>query len=443
MKHENGVIIVGGGWAGMAAALELDRHHIPVTVLESAARLGGRARSVMRNGHCLDNGQHLLIGAYHETLRLLQLMEIQEADVLRREPLHLHVLGGEQPLELAAPSLPAPLHLAWGLLTAKGIGYRDKLQALRMSLALSMSGFSLAKDISVADLLQRHHQGSTLIRRFWEPLCIATLNTPIELASGRVFLRVLKDSFSEHRRDADLLIPRVPLGSLFPEAAERHLCHKPGNQVRLKERVITLDITTGKVNGVSTRQQTLHSSDVILAVSPTAASRLLSPYTELRPLADAITQLGSQPIITVYLQYPTTLRLPRTMIGMSGTVSQWLFDRRVCGRPGLIAVVVSADGAHTAWDNERLIGQIRSELQNQFPHWPAAEEVMVIREKRATFECRVGIEEKRPGNDSAVKGLWLAGDYTDTGYPATLEGAVRSGVQCARRIIEQRHSSSK
>lgn len=442
MNQEN-VVIVGGGWAGMAAALELDRHNIPVTVLESAAQLGGRARSVVHGGLCLDNGQHLLIGAYRETLRLLQLMNIDEAEVLRREPLRLHVLGTDSPLELNAPPLPAPLHLVWGLLTAKGPGCRDKLQALRMSLALFLNGFSLAEDISVAELLRHHRQGTALIRNFWEPLCIATLNTPMEIASARVFLRVLKDSFSQRRRDADLLIPRVPLGSLFPEAAARHLCRHGGNAVRSKARVTELEIKDGRIAGIATRHQRLAVRDVILAVAPTAATRLLSAHTELHPLAEDIAQLGSQPIITVYLQYPPSHRLPQTMLGMSGTVAQWLFDRRVCGQPGLIAVVVSADGAHTAWDNAYLLEQVTSELGTRFPHWPAVEQARVIREKRATFECRVDCETRRPKNATEVKGLWLAGDYTATGYPATLEGAVRSGVQCARRIIEQRRLSSK
>jgi uncharacterized protein with NAD-binding domain and iron-sulfur cluster len=96
-----------------------------------------------------------------------------------------------------------------------------------------------------------------------------------------------------------------------------------------------------------------------------------------------------------------------------------------------------------AWDNERLIREIQSELHSRFPHWPDANAVRVIREKRATFECRIGIEALRPANATAVQGLWLAGDYTDTGYPATLEGAVRSGVECARRLIEQRQPSSE
>ncbi len=443
MNPDKDVLIVGGGWAGMAAALVLDQHHIPVTVLESAPQLGGRARNVRYGKQCLDNGQHLLIGAYSETLSLLQLMGIREVDVLERQSLSLHVLGADHSLELKAPPLPAPLHLAWALLTAKGIGYRDKLQALRMSLALSLNGFSLLEDMSVAELMQHHRQGNALIRDFWEPLCLATLNTPTELASAQVFLRVLKESFSQRRNDADLLIPRVPLGNLFPDAAAAYLSRQQRSAVQLKERVTELEITDNRVEGLNTNCRRHTARDVILAVSPTAATRLLSPHPALRPLAGDIAELGSQPIITVYLQYPATHRLSQTMFGMSGTVSQWLFDRRVCGQAGLIAVVISADGPHMAWDNERLIRQVTAELRGRFPQWPEVEHAMVIREKRATFECRVGIEQLRPGNDTPVDGLWLAGDYTDTGNPATLEGAVRRGVQCAHRVIEQRQSSSQ
>jgi len=443
MNHAKGVIIVGAGWAGLAAALELDHHDIPVTVLESAAQPGGRARSVVSGGHCIDNGQHLLIGAYRETLRLLELLGIREADVLQREPLRLQVHGAESTLELKAPPLPAPLHLAWALLRAKGCSRRDRLAALRMSLALGVSGFSLDREMSVSELLQHHRQGEELVRGFWEPLCLATLNTPPAIASARVFLRVLKDSFSQNRRDAELLIPRVPLGELFPQTALRHLGRHDRNTVRLGERVTGLAIADGKIEGVTTRQGQLSGSDVILAVSPEAATRLLAPVSALQPLAADIARLGSQPIVTVYLQYPPGHRLTQTMLGMSGTLSQWLFDRGVCGQPGLIAVVVSAGGGHMAWDNDRLIREIRAELRGRFPRWPEAQALSVIREKRATFECRVGIEALRPANATAVKGLWLAGDYTDTGYPATLEGAVRSGVECARRLIAQRQPSSE
>lgn len=439
MSVEEPVVIAGGGWAGLAAALELTAHAIPVKLYESAPQLGGRARNAPFGGLTVDNGQHLLIGAYHETLRLLAMIGAVESDVLQRSRLRLMVVEGEEALVMQAPPLPAPLHLAWAQLTAEGLSATERLKALRMSLRLTLSGFSLREDISVAALLQRHGQDETITRRFWEPLCLATLNTPIERASAQLFLRVLKDSFTRRRHDADLLIPREPLGDIFPQRAADYI-QGYGHAVETGRRVEALHIESGRLKGVSVCAAQQPCRDLIIATAPHAAARLLQGHNELAPLQQRIKELGSQPITTLYLQYPPEHRLEEPMVGMSGTVAQWLFDRRVCDQPGLIAVVVSAEGKHDKWDNGTLTTHLISELRRQFPHWPEPLQSRVIREKRATFECTVGVESRRPGNTTPVAGLWLAGDYTDTGYPATLEGAVRSGVECAHRIVAQRQS---
>ncbi len=439
MSVEEPVVIAGGGWAGLAAALELTAHEIPVKLYESAPQLGGRARNAPFGEHTVDNGQHLLIGAYHETLRLLAMIGAVESDVLQRSRLRLMVVEGEEALIMQAPPLPAPLHLAWAQLTAEGLSATERLKALRMSLRLTLSGFSLREDISVAALLQRHGQDETITRRFWEPLCLATLNTPLERASAQLFLRVLKDSFTRRRRDADLLIPREPLGNIFPQRAADYI-QGHGHAVETGRRVEALHIESGRLQGISVCAAQQPCRDLIIATAPHAAARLLEGHSELAPLQQRIIELGSQPITTLYLQYPPEHRLEEPMVGMSGTVAQWLFDRRVCDQPGLIAVVVSAEGEHDNWDNGTLTTHLISELRRQFPHWPEPLQSRVIREKRATFECTVGVESRRPGNTTSVAGLWLAGDYTDTGYPATLEGAVRSGVECAHRIVAQRLS---
>jgi squalene-associated FAD-dependent desaturase len=434
------VIIIGAGWAGMAAALELEHKGIPVSVFESAPQAGGRARSVRVGNHTLDNGQHLLIGAYSETLRLLAQMGLKESDLLQRQRLQLEVLERNDGMRLATPRLPAPLHLLWGITTATGLAAGDKVRALHMSLQLALRGYRLEEDISVAALLQRYAQSPTLIRRFWEPLCLATLNTPLAKASAQVFLRVLRDSFSRKRSDSDLLIPRVPLGELFCDTAAAYLSQSTENPVRLRCKVTGLERDGGSIRGVTTAAGPVAADDVILATGPASSARLLGACPETAGLAGTIEALGSQPITTVYLHYPQSPPLARSMLGLSGTLSQWVFDRRLCNQPGWLAVVISAQGEHNGWDREKLSGQVQRELAALLPDWPAAAaQSVVIREKRATFECRVGIESLRPGNTTPLQGLWLAGDYTATGYPGTLEGAVRSGVQCARRLIARRH----
>ena len=435
MSEQDRVVIVGGGWAGMAAALELSQHHIPVTLFESATTFGGRARTVTIDGINFDNGQHLLIGAYRETLRLLDHMGHSEESVLTRLPLRLEV---QDQLRLSAAPLPAPLHLLWGLLTARGMGGVDRYRAIRMSLQLALRGYQLPRDISVAELLQRYRQSTWLIQHLWEPLCLATLNTPVESASAEVFLRVLQESFSHRRCDSDLLLSRVPLGELFCETAAQFLQTSSDNRLQRHSKASALLIENEQINGLVVNGETLSATQLILATSPTAAARLLQPIAQTGALAEQIAAFDYQPITTLYLHYPGA-SLPFPMLGLSGTLSQWLFDRSHCNQPGWFAVVISAAGEHNEWDKTRLAEQVQQELAQHLPNWPQhAAQWHVIREKRATFDCHVGINAQRPGNSTPLNGLWLAGDYTDTGYPATLEGAVHSGVQCARRIIARR-----
>ncbi|MEN8170919.1 MAG: hydroxysqualene dehydroxylase HpnE [Pseudomonadota bacterium] len=438
MTQHNDVVIIGGGWAGLAAALELDAHNIPVSLYESAPQLGGRARNAPFGDFSVDNGQHLLIGAYREILRLLTMIGVEESEVLLRTQLCLKVVEGNETLLIQPPALPAPLHLAWAQLTARGLSMGERLRALLMSLQLMLSKFTLVNDISVAELLQQHRQGDIIVRRFWEPLCIATLNTPIDKASAQVFLRVLRDSFTQHRHDADLLIPKEPLGDLFPQRAATFL-QRSNNHVQLRQRGEALHIVEDQLEAITISNKRIPCHDAIIATAPHAAERLLSGHIALNSIREQLSALGNQPITTIYLQYPAAHQLEEPMLGMSGTLTQWLFDRRHCGQPGLIAVVISAEGEHQAWDSNTLTSHVLQEINRQFPHWPQPLDSRVINEKRATFECHVGIEAQRPSNTTPVKGLWLAGDYTDTSYPATLEGAVRSGVECAHRIIEQRH----
>ena len=365
----------------------------------------------------------------------MSLIGQKEEDALLRVPLRLQVSGPSTSIDLRTlPHLPAPLHLGWGLLTARGLPLRDRWQALLMSLKLWANNFSLDKDLSVAALLKQHNQPTQLIEQLWEPLCLAALNTSTAHASAEIFLRVLRDSFSRTRRDADLLIPRHDLGLLFPKAAFDFIEQHEG-LVHLNQRVTALRMDHDRISGVMVNDQMIAAREVIIATSPRVSSRLLAPHPSLLHTASQIEQLAYEPIVTVYLRYPAECRLELPMVGKSGTLAQWLFDRRVCGQEGVIAAVISGSGHHMDMDNQALSHHIAVELAEHHPHWPRPLESLVIREKRATFHCGVDVNRIRPGNATAVDGLWLAGDYTDTGYPATLEGAVCSGVQCAQEII--------
>lgn len=425
------VVIVGGGWAGLAAAADLAaRGHQPL-LLEAGKQPGGRARKIAFGGQAVDNGQHLFIGAYQHILRLLKQFDLPVDALFERQPLQLTLqYPGGKKLSLRAPRLPAPLHLLWALLGAQGLSARSRWQALKFGWHLSRHKTLAQTDQSVLALLEQWQQPAELIEDFWTPLCLAIMNTPIEESSAELFLRVLQDAFLHQREDSDLLYARRDLGKLFSEPAMQYIEHQ-GGEVRLGRRVLQLHIEQQQIRAVVTGDGEIRTSQVILAVPPRAAAALCESHPELAELQQQCNAFEYEPICTIYLQYPRQVRLPQPMLGLLGGLGQWIFDRRLYDQAGLMAVVISSGGSHMRLTNAELIARIAAELQNHFPDWPAHEQAMVIREKRATFASRVGINQQRPAPQTTISGLWLAGDYTRTDYPATLEGAVKSGLQCA------------
>jgi len=453
------VTVVGGGWAGLTTAVELARHDIPVLLLESAKQMGGRARRVPFANNInltgqkagskpyntdkisVDNGQHLLLGAYDSTLEMLHTVGVSEESVLRREKLALNMRRqGGQDVSIKTCRLPAPLHIVWGLLFASGLTLKDRIKTLQFCRAMLRLKFTLSTDESCLQLFRRFQQTNNVIKTVWEPLCIAALNTPIETASASIFLRILCDAFSRRRDESDFLFLKADLGEAFPDRAVNYI-ETYGGHVRLGQRVTELLIENRQMKGLKLQNSEIETEYVVLATPHFATSKLLAPHAELTELTQHLTMLKSQPIVTVYLQYPDNISLNANMIGLVGTTSQWIFDRRLYGQPGLMAVVISSSGPHMELNNKNLCTTVENEIAGFFPAWPKAIDRMVIREKRATFDCVSGCNRYRPANPTPVQGLWLAGDYTNTGLPATLESAVRSGKRCAQSIIKTIHHS--
>jgi squalene-associated FAD-dependent desaturase len=292
--------------------------------------------------------------------------------------------------------------------------------------------FRLDEDMSVTALLDRFGEGATARRYLWEPLCVSALNTGPEAASAQVFLNVLRDSLNGRRADSELLLPTRDLTALFPEPAVRWL-QSAGSEVRTGCAVDALE--TGAASFiVRTGTGEEHFEQVICALPPYRVPQVLAPIPALRDTLATIDALRHEPIYSVYLQYPRGARLPQPMLGFDGGFAQWAFDRgRLCGQDGLIGVVISARGRHQDIDQAALARDVQAELATQFPDLRAPLWTRVIAEKRGTFACTVGMS--RPGQRTPVPGLYLAGDYTASDYPATLESAVRSGVACARMVL--------
>jgi squalene-associated FAD-dependent desaturase len=420
--------IIGGGYAGMAAAAELTSRGINVTVFESAKQLGGRARGVLHNETQLDNGQHLLLGCYRETLRLIELVggDIEKDFLCLPLQLDLH-----KHFSLKAPRLPAPLHLLVALLNAQGLTWSERMKAAGFMLKLQGMNFKLEQDKTVKQLLAEFGQDADLTLKLWEPLCIAALNTPIHKASAQVLLNVLHDALNRKRADSDMLLPRIDFTALFPQRAATYI-EQQGGKVNLSCGVESI---TPQENGIelASAQGTQTFSHVICATSPSIAAKLLRPIPALTQSVAQIDALEQQPIYTVYLQYPAHVRLPHPMIGLHQRFSQWLFDKgQIAAQHGLLAAVISAEGIHQDLSQEVLAQKVITELRDEFgieapPNW-----FKVIAEKRATFCCSPNLQ--RPTQQTATPNLLLAGDYTAGEYPATLEGAVLSGIACVRSI---------
>jgi squalene-associated FAD-dependent desaturase len=423
------VAIIGGGYAGMAAATELAHSGLPVTVFEAGRVLGGRARRVETEGTRLDNGLHILLGAYRETLRLIELVKApDESPGLLRLPLELTI---HPAFQMRTAHLPAPLHLLSALLRARGLGVRDRIAAVRFMAWAQRSKFRLASDTTVADLLRSKRQPDAVSRFLWNPLCVSALNTPPSQASAQVFLNVLRDSLNGNRADSDLLLPRLDFSALFPERAARFV-ETHGGSVRLGE---TVDAVRQKDGGFELGDGGERFSHAIVAVSPHRAGALLASCVELAPIVRMIGKFDYQPIYSVYLQYARQARLPFRMGGLEAVYSQWLFDRgQLCGQDGLIGVVISASGAHQDLAHDALARAVHAELKENFPALGEPRWHQVIAEKRATFSCTPGLS--RPDNATPVAGLYLAGDYTASEYPATIESAVRSGVRAANLVLQ-------
>ena len=447
--------IIGGGYAGMAAAVTLAEHGISVTVFESAKQLGGRARGVPhsiqrlhadneltppfqlppggrksnRNNLMLDNGQHILLGCYSETLRLIQQVGGNIENDFLRLPLQLTL---HNCFELKAPCLPAPLHLLVGLLTARGLSFAQRLSATRFMLAMRSIGFVLPHDMTVFDLLRAHNQNDELIRLLWEPICIAALNTPAHKASAQVLLHVLRDSLNGARADSDMLLPRLNFSALFPERAAEYVKQRGGEV--LTSCGVEAIIANEEGIEVCTARGAMRFTHIICAASPANAAHLLRDVPQLAPVAAQVEALAFQPIYTVYLQYPATVRLPQPMLGFDRCFMQWLFDKgQIAAQHGLIAAVISAEGLHQELEHEQLAQKVAQELNEQLGIMEAPLWHRVIAEKRATFSCEPNLP--RPVHTTPLASILLAGDYTAGNYPATLEGAVMSGIRCAKEIV--------
>ncbi len=427
------VAVIGAGWAGLAAAVHLHRAGCQVTVHEAAARPGGRARPVDRpaSGLDTDNGQHILLGAYHDTLKLMRSLGVDPQVACHVQPLTLRSADGR--FRLGFWPLPAPAHRLGALLGGHGLdGWTGRRHLWRVLRALDPARIDAA--LTVSHWLAQLGCPPGLMTRLWAPLCLAATNTPAERLQAQLFARVLADSLGADAASSHVYIPRGRLHALWPAQA----CALLGTRMR-QQHVRTLAPDPGggwRVDGEAFER-------VVLAVPVAAARRLL------QPLPDATTVLARWPRLTHAAIGTLTLRLShpwqsgQAMVLLRdeparGAWGQWLFDHSATadsdeGRHR-VHIVIGDAGRYADHDAGAVTAGIIAQIRAQCPKpLPPVQAHVLVTEKRATFDAVPGLQ--RPNGTTPWHGLTLAGDWTDTGYPAVLEGAVRSGLHAAHLIL--------
>ena len=443
--------VIGAGFAGLSAAVRLAREGARVIVLEARSRLGGRATAFAdrETGELVDNGQHVLFGCYVETLSFL--CDIGALDHVRRQPqLSLMMIDrAGRVSRLECPRLPSPLHLIAGVLEWEALTWTDRLSVLHMATPLRLARRAIRDSASgaqkiaaspgetVESWLIRNGQTARLREMLWEPLALAALNQPATQAAAPLFARVLAEMFGGDSSAASILLPTVPLDAMYADPARRFI-ERRGGEVRTGTRAV-VQLKGGAIGAVGAGREVLSVQAVIAAVPWFAFAELFEGDAgDLQPVIDRSRALASSPIVTVNLWFDRPV-MDEPFVGLPGRSMQWVFNTRAGSGGDTSHLSLVSSGARLLTDrgNEDLIGVAYRELVEALPEAGQARLIRgaVIREPRATFSLAPG-QPARPGTATPVRRLYLAGDWIDTGLPATIESAVRSGHRAAEAVIQ-------
>ena len=443
-------VIIGGGCAGFAAATASVESGARVLVVEARPGLGGRATAFTDpdTGDRVDNGQHILMGCYVETLAFLD--RIGTADRVRwQSGLRVSMIdrGGHHSV-LALPALPSPLHFLAGVLAWDALNWRERFSVLKVGSLLRRSASAreqsgeLRRDrlgLSVRAWLEQNGQAPRLCELFWEPLALAALNQSIDQVEASHFMGVLERVFGPDPAAAALVLPAVPLDELYADPARAWLAGR-GSEVRVNAPAKVV-FDGQRVRGIRIRDDIIETPLVISTV----------PWFSLRALFDEVpagleaivanaTALASLPIVTVNLWFDAAV-MHEPLVGLPGRNFQWIFDRRAIVGGDVSHLSLISSGAETlvSQTNEELAAMALREVREALPAARAARlrKSLAVREKRSTFSLAPDAPP-RPTTRTAVDGFLLAGDWIETGLPATIESAVMSGHRAAQYATETR-----
>ena len=441
------VVVIGGGFAGLAAAVALGTRGFRVAVLEGKPALGGRAYSFpdADTGDFVDNGQHVLMGCYHETLDFLEQIGTRRQLIFHRN-LEIEMLDGPgRRAHLRTVALPGPLHMSAALL-----GYRHLTLGERMRLIAGGSHMMYLRSrdrdrlrrMSVAELMDALKQGERARQCFWYPLAIATLNDDPELASAALLAEVLKRAFFSRRDDSAFVYSKVGLSDLYCGAAHDAI-EDGGGVVATRSIVEGFDFDPNSaITGVLLRDGSrLSAANYVVAVPPHQLLKLLPEAAVADPFFSRIGALKSSPIICVHVWLDREVT-DSAFIGFIGTQTQWLFNKRRIfeqhgeRHPGYLSFVISGARKLVDSSNDELLDLVINDLRTMIPaaRYANVLKALVLKEKHATMSPDSLSDLSRPATVTPIPNLFLAGDWIQTGLPASIESAVVSGRAAANAI---------
>ena len=435
--------VIGAGWAGCAAAAELASRNVKVLLLEASDELGGRARRLPLelggHWHTLDNGQHLLLGAYSETAALFGQLDIELIQLIERRPFELRYPDG---FRLQVARLPAPWHLAAALVGARGFSLLDRATLIQFMRGMKAADWRVGNDRSVTEWLHECKQSPEVIRRLWRPLALASLNTPLDRASAQIFANVLRDSLGATGASSEMWIPRVDLSALLPDGVARHITARGGEVLRdaRVERITRVDATDRfHIRLRNEPQRTIEVDAVVYASAPAHLHEVVGRRDILSATFEALARFEYEPIYTVYLKYRPTVSIARGFTALlddpaKRRYAQWVFDRGALDRSnrGVLAAIISSSGPHEAESLGEVCQAVGQQLADDLG-LPLPLDSRAIAERRATLGVIPGLH--RPSNRTPLPGFAIAGDWTESEYPSTLETAVRSGRAAAQALL--------
>ena len=427
-------LVVGGGLAGLSASVYLAKNNIQVQLIEASPKFGGRAYSFLddKSGDKIDNGQHLLLGCYCETIKFIKLLGAEDQFYFQKRLEINFVDQHKKEFHLKAAKLPYPFGLLAGLLGYRVLSLYDKIKIKTLISTLLFTDSNKYSDVSVLDWLKKNGQNERSIKAFWEVIGVGALNSQLQNASAKIFIDILKVIFLNGNKAAAMIIPKVGLSKAFVEPAIKFLVSNK-TELSVSEKLLEYSITQNKAVAVSTDKRSLNDFDAIILAIPSYALSRINEKNLI--IENDKTDLTTSSILTLHLWLKEN-KLKKPFYAFIDSHLHWVFNHGE-----YITTVTSSADELNEKSQEELFSIVSEELQKYLDiKKEDISDYKIIKEKRATFIPNKENLLKRPSTKTKLENVFLAGDWTNTGLPATIEGAIKSGNTAAEEV--QKYFSS-